>query len=106
MLLNLFEAITFSTILLVGLTVFVPSLEFNIVSIIVASLFLLLFLTSWRVIFTEVLCIKSINNRVLIIGYEKLGEKIATELMKWYGHGFELVGFIDENKGHLFDDIS
>jgi len=66
------------------------------------SLFLILILTfSWRVIYSHALKALSSKERILIIGTGELAKKIKSEILDNGYEGFEIVGFIDENRDNV-----
>lgn len=63
------------------------------------SIFLILILTfSWRLIYSIVLKVLVPKEKILIIGTGELARKIKSEILDNGYEGFEIVGFIDENR--------
>jgi len=66
------------------------------------SLFLILiFAFSWRVVYSHKLKIWASKERILIIGTGKLAKKVKSEILDNGYEGFEIVGFIDENRDKI-----
>jgi FlaA1/EpsC-like NDP-sugar epimerase len=66
------------------------------------SLFLIWILTfSWRVIYSRALKALASKERILIIGTGELAKKIKSEVLDNGYEGFEIVGFIDENRDNV-----
>lgn len=70
--------------------------------IFVISLCLILILTfSWRLIYSYALKTLAPKERILIIGTGDLAKKIRGEVLDNGFDGFEIVGFIDENRDNI-----
>jgi FlaA1/EpsC-like NDP-sugar epimerase len=66
------------------------------------SLFLILILTfSWRVVYSYILRSWAPKEKILIVGTGKLAKKIKSEILDNGYEGFEIVGFIDENRDKI-----
>ena len=66
------------------------------------SLFLILVFTfSWRVVYSHGLKTWASKERILIIGTGKLAKKVKSEILDNGYEGFEIVGFIDENRDKI-----
>jgi FlaA1/EpsC-like NDP-sugar epimerase len=66
------------------------------------SFFLILILTfSWRVVYSYILRSWASKERILIIGTGDLAKKIRGEILDNGYEGFEIVGFIDENRDKI-----
>lgn len=66
------------------------------------SLCLILILTfSWRAIYSHALKTWASKERILIIGTGELAKKIKSEILDNGYEGFEIVGFIDENRDNV-----
>ena len=66
--------------------------------VLIISFSLILFLCfSWRQVYARLSEARALRERVLIIGTGDLAMRIKKEITENGGHGFEIVGFIDEN---------
>lgn len=66
------------------------------------SMFWILILTFlWRVVYSMVLKVLVPKERILIIGTGDLAQKIKSEILDNGYEGFEIVGFIDENRDNI-----
>ena len=66
------------------------------------SLFLVLIFTySWRVLYSYVIKSWGPKEKILIIGTGELAKKIKSEILDNGYEGFEIVGFIDENRDKI-----
>ena len=66
------------------------------------SLFLIfIFAFSWRVVYSHTLKTWAPKEKLLIIGTGELAKKIKTEILENGSEGFEIVGFIDENRDKI-----
>lgn len=66
------------------------------------SMFLILILTFlWRVVYSTILKVLVPKERILIIGTGELAQKIRSEILDNGYEGFEIVGFIDENRDNV-----
>jgi FlaA1/EpsC-like NDP-sugar epimerase len=66
------------------------------------SMVLILILTFfWRVIYSMILKVVAPKERLLIIGTGELAKKIKSEILDNGYEGFEIVGFIDENRDNV-----
>jgi FlaA1/EpsC-like NDP-sugar epimerase len=90
-----------SSILLVVIYYFFPSLAVGR-GIFALSLFLILIFTfSWRVVYSYTSKAWVSKERILIIGTGELAKKIKGEILENGYEGFEIVGFIDENRDKI-----
>jgi FlaA1/EpsC-like NDP-sugar epimerase len=66
------------------------------------SLFLILIFTfSWRVVYSHILRSWAPKEKILIIGTGELAKKVKGEILDNGYEGFEIVGFIDENRDKI-----
>jgi len=66
------------------------------------SLFLILIFTfSWRVFYSHALKAWASKEKILIIGTGELAKKVKSEILDNGYEGFEIVGFIDENRDKI-----
>ena len=66
------------------------------------SMFLILIFTfSWRVAYSYILKEWAPKEKILIIGTGELAKKIKGEILENGFEGFEIVGFIDENRDKI-----
>ncbi|MBM4347947.1 MAG: hypothetical protein FJ107_07415 [Deltaproteobacteria bacterium] len=66
------------------------------------SFFLILFFTfGWRVLYTYAVKTWASKEKILIIGTGELAKKIKGEILDNGYEGFEIVGFIDENRDKI-----
>ena len=97
----LLGALGVSTIILAVIYYLIPFLKVGRL-IIAVSLFLILFFTYlWRVFYSYVLKSWGPKEKILIIGTGELAKKIKSEILDNGYEGFEIVGFIDENRDKI-----
>jgi len=97
----LFASIGVSSILLAVIYYLIPSLTVGR-GIFAISLFLILIFTfSWRVFYSYILKEWVPKEKILIIGTGELAKKIKGEILYNGYDGFEIVGFIDENRDEV-----
>jgi len=66
------------------------------------SLFsIFIFAFSWRVVYSYFLKTWASKEKLLIIGTGELARKIKTEILENGSEGFEIVGFIDEDRDKI-----
>lgn len=74
--------------------------------ILAITLFLILnFAFLWRVVYSHALKVWASKERILIIGTGELARKIKGEILENGYDGFEIVGFIDENRDKIGDTL-
>lgn len=100
MILNLSRATITASIALFSIYFLYPLLNVGLWIVIANALVLPMVIIAWRAIFTEVLSIEFPEKRVLIIGFDDLAQKVGMEIIRWYGHGLTLIGFIHDNPTH------
>jgi FlaA1/EpsC-like NDP-sugar epimerase len=61
----------------------------------------LIFSYSWRVLYSFALKSWGSKEKILIIGTGELAKKIKSEILDNGYEGFEIVGFIDENRDKI-----
>jgi FlaA1/EpsC-like NDP-sugar epimerase len=97
----LLGALVASSILLAVIYYLIPFLTVGR-GIFAISFFLILILTfSWRVVYSYILRSWASKERILIIGTGDLAKKIRGEILDNGYEGFEIVGFIDENRDKI-----
>ena len=96
MIVRLTHSVMAASLVLVTIYFLYPPLGVNRMIMIGNIILLTIFLIAWRSIFTLVLSIELPEKRILIVGYGNLAKKIGNETLKWYGHGFKLIGFIGD----------
>ncbi len=97
----LFGALVVSSIILAVIYYLIPSLMVGR-GIFAISLFLVLIFTySWRVVYSYISKTWASKERILIIGTGELAKKIKGEILDNGYEGFEIVGFIDENRDKI-----
>ncbi len=62
---------------------------------------ILIFTFLWRIIYSYILKGWPTKERILIIGTGDLAKKIKSEILENGYDGFEIVGFIDENRDKI-----
>ncbi len=94
---KLMQATLVSTIVLFCVYYIVPSLRVWRGILLANALLLPTALFCWRYVFAKLLHVSFPSKRVLIIGSGSLAKDIGTDIYYKNAHGFELVGFIDDN---------
>ncbi|MEW6375902.1 MAG: hypothetical protein AB1502_08945 [Thermodesulfobacteriota bacterium] len=90
-----------SSILLAVIYYLIPFLTLGR-GILAISLFIILIFTySWRVVYSYTLGAWASKERILIIGTGELAKKIKNEILDNGHEGFEIVGFIDEDRNKI-----
>ncbi|MFQ5558974.1 MAG: nucleoside-diphosphate sugar epimerase/dehydratase [Nitrospinota bacterium] len=97
MIIRLLQAVGSATVAVTIIYSIVPRHTPGTKHIIAYTFFLPFLLIAWRSIFIEVLSKNFPEKRILILGFGKQGQMIAKEILKWYGHGIQVAGFIEEN---------
>ena len=97
----LLESLGASAILLAVVYYFVPLLTVGrgIFAIGLTLVFILTFL--WRLLYATIVKVLVNKERILIVGTGELAKKIRTEILENGDDGFEIVGFIDENRDNI-----
>jgi FlaA1/EpsC-like NDP-sugar epimerase len=67
----------------------------------ISLFFILIFTFSWRVIYSYALKAWVSKEKILIIGTGELAKKVKSEILDNGYEGFEIVGFIDENRDKI-----
>jgi FlaA1/EpsC-like NDP-sugar epimerase len=67
----------------------------------ISLLLILIFTFLWRVIYSYILKEWVSKERILIIGTGELAKKVKSEILENGYEGFEIVGFIDENRDKI-----
>jgi FlaA1/EpsC-like NDP-sugar epimerase len=94
-------ALAVSFIVLTIIYYMIPSLTIGR-GVLAISLFLIFTLTFlWRIVYSHVLKAWSSKERILIIGTGELAKQIKGEILDNGYEGFEIVGFIDENRDKI-----
>ena len=95
-----------SSILIFTIYYLIPSLEIGrgVFGMSLVLIFILNFF--WRLLYVRMFKSKAFNERVLIIGTGALAKKVGEEITNHGYHGFEIVGFIDENADKTGERIS
>lgn len=97
----LLGALAASSIILAVIYYLIPFLTVGR-GIFAISLSLILILTfSWRVVYSHVLKSWASKERILIIGTGELAKKVRGEILDNGYEGFEIVGFIDEDRDKI-----
>lgn len=96
MIIRLTHAVMAASFILITIYFLYPSLSINRRIMAGNIIILPILMIAWRSIFTMVLSVEFPEKRILIVGYGDLAQKIGTEIIKWYGHGLKLVGFIGD----------
>jgi FlaA1/EpsC-like NDP-sugar epimerase len=101
MIVLLLGSIGVSSIFLALVYYLIPALVIGrgIFAISLSLIFLFTFL--WRLLYVRLSKIKAFKERVLIIGTGELAKKIKREIIENGYDGFEIVGFIDENRDKI-----
>lgn len=105
---ELFKAIMIASLVVV-VSIYVIKVEgFPRTVLFIGTLFIIVFLSLWRVIkrrFVEYLVINGYNNfNVIIIGAGVVGTSLADEIEKRPGLGIKIIGFLDDKK-EAIDDV-
>jgi FlaA1/EpsC-like NDP-sugar epimerase len=94
-----------SSILLAVIYYLIPFLTLGRGILAISLLFILIFTFSWRVVYSYTLKAWASKERVLIIGTGELAKKIKTEILENGYEGFEIVGFIDEDRDKIGHNV-
>ncbi len=98
MLILLLESFGASSILIFVTYYLIPTLEIGGGVYAISVIFIFTFSFLWRLLYVRVFNSKAFKERVLIIGTGNLAKKVGEEITHSGYQGFEIVGFIDENK--------
>jgi len=101
MLVLLFEAIVASTVVLGVVYYLVPFLEIGRKSFAGSLVLTVVFAFLWRLTFIAWSKTKAMKERVLIIGTGSLAMKIKKEIAENGYDGFEIVGYVNENRENI-----
>ena len=100
---NAFKGVSMGFIVLTGLTFFYRQFSFPRLVLTIFYFLNLAFVTLWHVILSEAnnylyyLSVKSrIKTRILLIGADRAGQKVARKLYKHAQHKLNIVGFLDD----------
>lgn len=97
----LLGALVASSVILVVIYYMIPFLTVGR-GILAISLFLILIFTFlWRVFYSHSLKAWASKEKILIIGTGELAKKVKSEILDNGYEGFEIVGFIDENRDKI-----
>jgi FlaA1/EpsC-like NDP-sugar epimerase len=99
------EALVASSVVLGVIYYFVPFLGIGREGLAVSLVLTLLFAFSWRLTFIAWSKTKALKERVLIIGTGSLAMKIKKEISENGYEGFDIVGFVDENRENIGENI-
>jgi len=105
MLILISEAIVASTVVLGVVYYLVPFLDIGRKGIAGSLVLTLVFAFLWRLTFIAWSKTKAMKERVLIIGTGSLAMKIKKEISENNYDGFEIVGFIDENRENIGEEF-
>ena len=94
-------AIGVSTIILAVIYYIIPFLTLGRGIIAISLFFILIFTYSWRVFYSYTLKAWVSKERILIIGTGELAKKIKKEILDNGYEGFEIVGFIDDDRDKI-----
>jgi FlaA1/EpsC-like NDP-sugar epimerase len=101
MLILMLEAIVFSSVVLGVIYYFAPFLELGRRVFALALVFTFVFTFLWRLTFIAWSKTNALKERVLIVGTGALAMKIKKEISEKGYDGFEIVGFVDENRENI-----
>jgi FlaA1/EpsC-like NDP-sugar epimerase len=90
-----------SSIFLTVIYYFVPFLTMGRGVFSISMFFILILTLSWRLIYSLIIKELTPKERILIIGTGELAKKIKSEIIENGYEGFEIVGFIDENRDKI-----
>lgn len=90
-----------SSIFLSVMYYLIPSLTIGRGVLAISLIVILIITFLWRIIYSYVLKGWPIKERILIIGTGDLAKKIKSEILENGYDGFEIVGFIDENRDKI-----
>ena len=105
MLILMLEAIVASSVVLGVVYYLVPFLGIAREVFAVSLILTLVFAFLWRLTFIAWSKTKALKERVLIIGTGSLAKKIKKEISENGYEGFEIVGFVDENRESIGESI-
>lgn len=97
----LLGALTVSSVCLAVIYYMMPFLTVGRGIFAIGLFLILMFTFSWRVIYSFALKALASKERILIIGTGELAKKIKSEILDNGYEGFEIVGFIDENRDNV-----
>ena len=105
MLILMLEAIVASTLVLGVVYYFGPSFEIGREGFGVTLILIFVFGLMWRLVFIAWSQTKSMKERVLIVGTGSLAKKIEKEISEHGYEGFEIVGFVDEQRENIGERV-
>ena len=105
MLILMLEAIVASTVVLGVVYYLIPFLGINRESLAGSLLLAFVFAFLWRLAFIAWSQTKAMKERVLIIGTGSLAMKIKKEISEHGYEGFEIVGFVNENRENIGERV-
>jgi len=105
MLILMAEAIVASTVVLGVVYYLIPFLGINRESLAGSLLLAFVFAFLWRLAFIAWSQTKAMKERVLIIGTGSLAMKIKKEISEHGYEGFEIVGFVNENRENIGERV-
>ena len=101
----LLESLLVASIPLGVIYYFIPSLAIGRGIFVISLSLILCFCFGWRRLYSRWSRTKILKERVLIIGAGELAKKIKHEISENGYDGFEIVGFIDENRDRVGERI-
>jgi FlaA1/EpsC-like NDP-sugar epimerase len=105
MLILMLEALVASAVVLGVIYYFAPFLGIDREGLAVSLVLTLVFAFLWRLTFIAWSKTKALKERVLIIGTGSLAMKIRKEISENGYEGFDIVGFVDENRENIGENI-
>jgi len=97
----LLGALAVSSIILAVIYYMIPFVTVGRGIFTISLFFILVFAFSWRVIYSYALKSWASKEKILIIGTGELAKKVKSEILDNGYEGFEIVGFIDENRDKI-----
>jgi len=94
-----------SYVFILAISYLAPSLNIGWRLIVIKFSLIFAFCFSWRLLYSRLFKTNRSTERILIIGTGALARKISEEITNNGDHGFEIVGFIDENIGKIKERI-
>ena len=102
----LLESFGASSILLFVIYYLIPPLGIGRGAFVISLVLIFIFSFFWRLLYIRVVKSRAFKERVLIIGAGALAKKIGEEIINNGYQGFEIVGFIDENRDRTGERIT
>jgi len=97
----LLESLGASAILLAVIYYFVPLVSVGKGIFVIGLTLVFVFTFLWRLLYAMIAKVLVNKERILIVGTGELAKKIRTEILENGYDGFEIVGFIDENRDNI-----